>query len=75
MKGAVECVLDACPEYANDEEKRSQLLKNMEALASQGLRVLAVGFRLTPPFPKIATKSKKISISSVSSGLYDPPRR
>src|SRR5208282_2523339 len=35
MKGAVERVIDACPEYAEDKEKQRTLLKNMEALASQ----------------------------------------
>src|SRR5208282_6091625 len=51
MKGAVERVIDACPEYANNENKRRQLLQNMETLASQGLRVLAVGSRPTDTVP------------------------
>src|SRR5579859_777448 len=51
MKGAVERVLDACPDY-NDEDKRREVLKNMEALANQGLRVLAVGSRSTDDVPE-----------------------
>lgn len=74
MKGAVERVLDACPEYNNNEEKRRQLLQNMEALASQGLRVLAVGSRLTDTVPKDrAEVEQNINLLGLV-GLYDPPR-
>jgi P-type Na+/K+ transporter len=74
MKGAAERVIDACPEYANDEEKRRVLLKNMETLASQGLRVLAVGSRSTDDIPaERADVEKDINLLGLV-GLYDPPR-
>ena len=50
MKGAVERVLEACPEYL-DEMKRNIIIKNMETLASQGLRVLAFGSRWIHDIP------------------------
>lgn len=74
MKGALERVLDACPEYANNEDKRRQLLQNMETLASQGLRVLAVGSRLTDTVPTDrAEVEQNINLLGLV-GLYDPPR-
>jgi P-type Na+/K+ transporter len=74
MKGAVERVVDACPEYANDEEKRRILMKNMESLASQGLRVLAVGSRpIDSVLEDRADIEKDINLLGLV-GLYDPPR-
>ena len=74
MKGAVERVLDACPDYANDEDKRRVLLKNMEALASQGLRVLALGSRRTEDVPENRLEVEcDIQLLGLV-GLYDPPR-
>jgi len=74
MKGAVERVLDACPEYANNENKRRQLFQNMETLASQGLRVLAVGSRPTDTVPTDRTEvEQNINLLGLV-GLYDPPR-
>jgi potassium/sodium efflux P-type ATPase len=74
MKGAVERVIDACPEYANDEEKRRVVLKNLEALAKQGLRVLAVGSRETDDIPTDrAQVEQNINLLGLV-GLYDPPR-
>ena len=74
MKGAVERVVDACPEYANDEEKKRILLKNMECLASQGLRVLALGLRPIDSAPDDrADVEKDIKLLGLV-GLYDPPR-
>ena len=74
MKGAVERVIEACPEYSQDEDKRRQLLKNMETLASQGLRVLALGSRRTSDVPTDrAAVEKDISLLGLV-GLYDPPR-
>jgi P-type Na+/K+ transporter len=73
MKGAVERVLEACPDYA-DEEKRRVVLKNMEALASQGLRVLALGSRsietVTEERSEVESNIKLLGLV----GLYDPPR-
>lgn len=74
MKGAVERIIDACPEYSNDENKKRKLLKNTEALASQGLRVLALGSRLTDDVPKNREEVEKdINLLGLV-GLYDPPR-
>ena len=74
MKGAVERVIDACPEYNNDEEKKRLLLKNMECLASQGLRVLAVGSRSVDTVSENrADVEKDINLLGLV-GLYDPPR-
>ena len=74
MKGAVERVLDACPDYNDDEEKKRILLKNMECLASQGLRVLAVGARKTHTVP-IDRQDVERDINLLGLvGLYDPPR-
>ena len=74
MKGAVERVLDACPEYRNNEDKRRQLLRNMETLASQGLRVLAVGSRPTDTVPVDRSEVEKDIDLLGLVGLYDPPR-
>ena len=74
MKGAVERVIDACPEYANDKGKKRELLKNTEALASQGLRVLALGSRLTDDVPQNRDEVEtNINLLGLV-GLYDPPR-
>lgn len=73
MKGAVERVLEACPEYA-DEDKKKAVIKNMEALASQGLRVLALGSRPTENIPEDrAEVESNIKLLGLV-GLYDPPR-
>lgn len=73
VKGAVERLIDACPEYA-DEDKRRALLKNMETLASQGLRVLALGYRLIDYISADRTQVEKdINLLGLV-GLYDPPR-
>lgn len=73
MKGAVERVIEACPEYADDGRRRD-ILKNMEALAKQGLRVLAVGSRLTDSIPADrADVEQDINLLGLV-GLYDPPR-
>ena len=74
MKGAVERVLEACPEYASNEEKYRVVIKNMEALASQGLRVLALGSRSTDTIPTERSEvESKIHLLGLV-GLYDPPR-
>lgn len=74
MKGALERVIEACPQYSNNDEKRQLLLKNMEVLASQGLRVLAVGSRLTDDIPSNREDAERnINLLGLV-GLYDPPR-
>jgi Na+-exporting ATPase len=73
MKGAVERVIDACPGY-EDEEKRRTILKNMETLAAQGLRVLALGSRHIESIPSERTEVEtNINLLGLV-GLYDPPR-
>ena len=73
IKGALERLIDCCPEY-NDEDKRRVLFKNLEVLASQGLRVLAFGYRSVDEVSDDrAEVEKDISILGIA-GLYDPPR-
>ena len=74
MKGAVEHVIDACPEYFEDELKRRKVLKNMEVLASQGLRVLALGSKIVETIPLSRDEAEQnINLLGLV-GLYDPPR-
>ncbi|GAC76706.1 Ca2+ transporting ATPase [Moesziomyces antarcticus T-34] len=87
MKGAVERVLESCVKAQTDEglvdfneDFEARVLANMEALASQGLRVLALAHR------EISDKEKEqgeeLERADVESnmiflglvGLYDPPR-
>ncbi|KAJ6134099.1 hypothetical protein N7523_000421 [Penicillium sp. IBT 18751x] len=87
-KGAVERVLEACttitwqegsePVTLNDEI-RDEILQNMEALAKEGLRVLALaGRKHTPkqgsdePLPREEIE-KDLEFYGLI-GLYDPPR-
>ncbi|SPO23251.1 probable ENA2 - Plasma membrane P-type ATPase [Ustilago trichophora] len=87
MKGAVERVLESCTsaqtsegkiDFTEDFEKR--VLDNMEALASQGLRVLALAHRkLTDSERELAEEVDRAEIESDMIflglvGLYDPPR-
>ncbi|KAF8456034.1 hypothetical protein BDZ91DRAFT_701772 [Kalaharituber pfeilii] len=86
MKGAVERVLDSCVMVQRAEgqvpltdEVRQEILKNMESLASQGLRVLALAYR---PWYTIIENWSEYARSEVEKdmcllgliGLYDPPR-
>lgn len=86
MKGAVERVLDACStiqlkdsKAPLDEQWRNEVLKNMEALASQGLRVLALASKeWNDPVedwgnhPRSDVEKDMTLYGLV--GLYDPPR-
>ena len=86
-KGAVERVLTSCPYYAIDdeirdmpEEVKADVLKNMEALARLGLRVLALASRTGIPHVKENQAElergafEKDLIFRGLIGLYDPPR-
>lgn len=88
-KGAVERVLEACSTVIWDDagkepvpltdEHRDLILQNMEALAKEGLRVLALASR---PTTADENKGEEISRDQVENdltfsgliGLYDPPR-
>jgi len=87
-KGAVERVIGACIDYcpADDDERspiseefHREILRNMEAFASLGLRVLALASK---PFNGNLKKGDEVDRSAVECdltfrglvGLYDPPR-
>ena len=86
-KGAVERVIQSCTSVATGldefggitDEFRDDVLRNMEALASLGLRVLALASK---PFEGEVKKGADIPRATVESnlvfrgliGLYDPPR-
>ncbi|WFD01556.1 P-type Na(+) transporter [Malassezia obtusa] len=87
MKGAVEMILNACSDVqlesnkeSLDEDFKDTILSNMEALAKQGLRVLALAQRSLSESE--AKKGDKLSREAVESrmtfvglaGIYDPPR-
>lgn len=86
-KGAVERVLTSCPRYAvGDEVKdlsdevRDDVLKNMEALARLGLRVLALASRTD--IRHVEDNEAELERGNFEQdlifrgliGLYDPPR-
>lgn len=87
-KGAVERVIYSCTSLFNDEgdspiemtdEVRDEILKNMEVLASLGLRVLALASK---PWEGKVVKGEDIDRNEIEQcltfrglvGLYDPPR-
>lgn len=87
-KGAVERVIGACSTYcATDsdeqtpitEEFREEILRNMEAFAGMGLRVLALASK---PYHVNMKKGDEVDRTTVECdlvfrglvGLYDPPR-
>lgn len=88
-KGAVERVLSICTNYMPTDEPgvtapmtdevKEQVLANMEAFASMGLRVLALASR---PFEGVLKKHDDVERGAVECdltfqgliGLYDPPR-
>lgn len=92
-KGAVERVIDSCDRVMWDgdleattevtDEIRHQILANMESLAAQGLRVLALasrqynpqhGRRASRPEPPPRADVERHLIFHGLIGLYDPPR-
>ncbi|KAK3207740.1 hypothetical protein GRF29_96g225153 [Pseudopithomyces chartarum] len=86
-KGAVERVIYSCTTLFNGGDGptemtdaiREDILKNMEALAAQGLRVLALASK---PWEGTIAKGEEIDRSQIEEeltfrglvGLYDPPR-
>jgi Na+-exporting ATPase len=86
-KGAVERVIQSCTTYmpggttepADITDFRNEILRNMEVLASLGLRVLALASK---QFHGKAEKGGEVDRTAVESdmvfrgliGLYDPPR-
>ncbi|KAI8966458.1 potassium/sodium eff [Daldinia sp. FL1419] len=87
-KGAVERVLASCTRYCKhdgqdtvgiDEEFRDNVIKKMEALASTGLRVLALASKTLPgPLEKRGEVNRGDVESNLTFrgliSLYDPPR-
>lgn len=82
-KGAVERVLEACSSVIWDNEPvpltddhRDRILQNMEALAKEGLRVLALASRATDGKGDDTPREKVEQDLTFSGliGLYDPPR-
>jgi len=87
MKGAVEHVLNACKNVQKengtqplDEKAKANIMLNMEALAEQGLRVLALAHRAVSDSE--AAQGESLERAKVESdmtflglaGIYDPPR-
>lgn len=90
-KGAVERVLDSCTRVHLEgqadveltESIKEEILANMEALAAQGLRVLALGSRPHDPRDgRRASREGQVPREEIERdlifrgliGLYDPPR-
>lgn len=90
-KGAVERVLESCDSLKWDsdtivdltDEIRDEILANMESLASQGLRVLALASRAYDPSSgRRASREGPVPREEIERdlvfrgliGLYDPPR-
>jgi Na+-exporting ATPase len=87
-KGAVERVLEACTTITwqegsdpvpLDDDIREEILQNMEALAKEGLRVLALAGRehfsnkeSDEPLPREEIEKDLVFFGLI--GLYDPPR-
>lgn len=73
-QGAVERILAICTHLSEDE--RANILSNMDALASKGLRVLAFAHKsipdLQPDTPRDEIESN-LTFSGLI-GIYDPPR-
>lgn len=84
MKGAVERVLDACVEMQSGEKRKSiededreELMKNVESMAAQGLRVLALASRTwegqVEGVDRAEVENGMTLLGLV--GIYDPPRK
>lgn len=90
-KGAVERVLDSCTTVTwetgstpvpLDADMKDEILENMEALAQEGLRVLALAGRDYDPEEHIVENDEPVPRDAVEKdlvfygliGLYDPPR-
>ncbi|PQE22108.1 potassium sodium efflux P-type ATPase fungal-type protein [Rutstroemia sp. NJR-2017a BBW] len=86
-KGAVERILGSCTHVKWDdgnmtdmnEYHRSQVLKNMEALASQGLRVLALASKKWKGSTDAKAQFDRAEVEQELTfqgliGIYDPPR-
>lgn len=84
MKGAVELIMDACVSVQlkdkimdlNDQLK-AEWMKNVDAMASQGLRVLALASKAMNTFEPDEERSnieKDMTLLGIV-GLYDPPRK
>lgn len=86
MKGAVEKVLEACAfvQFADktvplDDEMQQTILRNMEVLGSQGLRVLALAQRSLNAQVEGRDECPRHDVEKGMTllgliGLYDPPR-
>ncbi|KAJ3056163.1 Na+ ATPase [Rhizophlyctis rosea] len=87
MKGALERVLECCEGYYDSDckivkpvsdEFRACIEKEMEEIASQGLRVLAFAHRVVKvkALPDVENRTKMESgfVFLGLSGMYDPPR-
>lgn len=86
-KGAVERVIQSCITYVNEkgesttmtDEYREEILQNMEALASHGLRVLALASK---DYNDAYEEGQELDRNAVETdldfkglvGLFDPPR-
>ncbi|KAL7419667.1 hypothetical protein Q5752_005581 [Cryptotrichosporon argae] len=86
LKGAVERVLEGCTsvgqgDRALDDEAEADILRKMDALASQGLRVLALSSKRLPAsaagalaqLPR-AEFERGFAFAGLA-GIYDPPRK
>ena len=86
LKGAVERVLDRCVSVVGgdlSQERTDQILKKMDALAEQGLRVLGLTGKFLTGDDADAEKIKAMSRDDFEkgfsflglAGIFDPPRK
>lgn len=86
VKGAVERIIDLCTsvgvgnhQVKMTSDKKNEILQQMDSLAGQGLRVLAIARRSIPPgYEKGGELPREVVESELNllglAGLYDPPR-